>query len=103
MPPVQYGEWVLVSAHPPGRTAETIGILLIDVVRDELHVKFRNDWSGISQEDEAEIWSELAQDVAEKASDMGAAHFLSWLESTGSHSSESVPLQKLKSWNLRTH
>jgi hypothetical protein len=66
MRPVQHGEWVLVSAYPPGRTVEAVGILLIDVVRDELHVKFRNEWSGISGEGEAEIWSELARDVAEK-------------------------------------
>jgi hypothetical protein len=85
MRPGEHGEWILVSAHPPGRTAEPVGILLIDVVRDELHVKVRNNWSGISNEDETEMWGELAQDLAENASDMGAAQFLSWLESTASH------------------
>jgi hypothetical protein len=54
-------------------------------VRDELRVKFRNEWSAIADEGEAEIWSELAHDVAEKASDMGATYLLSWLKSTASH------------------
>jgi hypothetical protein len=83
--PVQPGEWVLVSAHPPERAAQPVGILLIDVVHDELHVKFRNDWSGIVDEDKTEAWRELERNLAENATEMGAETLLSWLESTASH------------------
>jgi hypothetical protein len=47
-------------------------------------VKFRK-WGGISDEGEAEIWSNLVHNVAEKAAAIGAAQLLSSLESTASH------------------
>jgi hypothetical protein len=63
---------------------DALGILLIDVVRDELYLKFMNQWSAISDEGRHRFWSDLAQDLAEKASGMGAAELLSWLEATAS-------------------
>jgi hypothetical protein len=63
------GCW-LVSAHPPDRTALPIRILLIDVVHDELHAKFMNDWSEILDEDERSVWRELEQNLARNAMEM---------------------------------
>jgi hypothetical protein len=77
-------EWVLFSAHLPGRQPEPIGILLTD--GQELHLKFRSDWTSILQnEDEVEVWRELSEDLARKGRELGSARFLALLESTASH------------------
>jgi hypothetical protein len=65
--PAENGAWRLVSAHSPGRPAQPIGILLLDIARDDLYLKFTSDWIGISEEDDLGVWRELAQDMAQKA------------------------------------
>jgi hypothetical protein len=88
-------EWVLFSAHLPGRQPEPIGILLTD--GQELHLKFRNDWTSIlPNEDEIEVWRELPADLARKGLELGAAHIMAFLESTASHAvriSERQPIE----------
>ena len=81
---MQTGIWALVSLHLPGRSIEPVGIILSDDA-DQLHVKFRNDWSSIANEEETEICRELAEDLGQKGHELGAANVLDWLENTASH------------------
>jgi hypothetical protein len=77
-------EWVLFSAHLPGRQPEPIGVLLSD--GQELHLKFRSDWTSIlPNDDEIEVWRELCDDLAQKGRELGPARLLALLESTASH------------------
>lgn len=81
---MQTGVWTLVSLHLPDRSAEPIGIILGDDA-DQLHLKFRTDWSGIGNEADIEICRGLAADLEEKGRELGAARVLDLLEDTASH------------------
>jgi hypothetical protein len=79
------GEWVLVSAHLPGRSPEPIGILLNDG-GDQLHTKFRNDWSRLlSDMDEIQFWRELATDLQRRGCEHSARWVFNFLEDGASH------------------
>jgi hypothetical protein len=79
-------KWVLLSAHLTEQSSKPIGILLVDAQRDELLVKVTDDWQGVSiDEQEAEIWRELAAELEEQGRQMGGAYVLDWLENTASH------------------
>jgi len=83
---LETGEWVLLSAHMPGRPPERIGILLRDPL-DGLHVKLRMDWTHfILDEAEIEIWRAMREDLEQKGKDVGGHCLLDWLEHTASHS-----------------
>jgi len=85
------GEWALLEVHVPGRKPEPAGILLRDV-KDRLHVRLRSEWSNIlPDEDAKQIWQELADDLEQKAREMGSAEILDWLETTASHTLQISP------------
>ena len=80
------GEWALLEAHVPGRTPEPIGILLCDFSRDCLRVRMRQQWWDVLPDDDSsEIWQEFAQDLEQRAREVGAVELLDWLETTASH------------------
>ena len=80
------GEWALLEAHVPGCTPEPIGILLCDLDRNYLHVRTRKRWWDIlPDEDASEIWQEFADDLEQRAQEMGSLELLDWLETTASH------------------
>jgi hypothetical protein len=94
-------EWVLFSAHLPGRTPEPIGILLTD--GQELHLKFRSDWTSIlPNEDEIEVWREIPEDLARKGRELGAAPLLALLESTASHAVRISERQRIEIRDFET-
>jgi phage repressor protein C with HTH and peptisase S24 domain len=78
------GEFVLLSVALPGASEENAGVLLLDVTRDELHLKLRRDWDEFSSEDDVEVLRELEADLALKAREMGGARLLEWLENDAS-------------------
>jgi SOS-response transcriptional repressor LexA len=78
------GEFVLLSVALPGASEENAGVLLLDVTRDELHLKLRRDWDEFSSEDDVEVLRELEADLASKAREMGGARLLEWLENDAS-------------------
>jgi hypothetical protein len=90
------GEWALLTAHLPGNLTYPVGILLRDVKRNELHIRIRNDWSGIMADEDAEVLSDLAEGLAEKACEQGAVQVLDWLDSTLSHILRISPRQVMK-------
>jgi hypothetical protein len=82
----QPGEWAVLVTHFPGHAAKPIGICLRDIGRDHLQVKLRPDWwPATTDELEAELWSCLADDIQQKAYEMGAGTYLDWFESTCSN------------------
>ena len=81
------GEWAFLEAHRSGCASAPIGILLRDVDRDQLYVRLRPEWwSLLPDQNEEEFWRGLAEDLEQKAREIGAVRVLEWLESTASHS-----------------
>lgn len=80
------GEWTLLVAELPGRRPQPIGVLFADIGANRLYMRLKqNWWTDFSSQDDAGVWRELAEDLEHKAKEMGAGHFLDWLEDTASH------------------
>jgi hypothetical protein len=80
------GEWTLLLAEFPERPAHPIGVLFADIGANRLYVRLKQDWwTDFSNQDDAEILRELAEDLEHKAKEMGAVHFLDWLQDIASH------------------
>jgi hypothetical protein len=95
--PNDVGEWAVLEGHLPGLPPQKIGILLRDVSRDNLHVRVRPDWwHGLIDEEECEIWSELSENLTQRAQEIGAAHVLDWLENTASHAIQISARQQVR-------
>ena len=58
-----------------------IGVALLDSASNTLHVRLRRDWEQLAP-NEVEVLSELEDDLAGKASQLGAAALLAHLEDT---------------------
>jgi SOS-response transcriptional repressor LexA len=80
------GEYLIVQMALPGQAPENIGVLLLDPGADQLYLRFRRDWPAIASEEDAEVFAELADDLAMKAREGGAAEFLRDLEDKLSNS-----------------
>jgi SOS-response transcriptional repressor LexA len=77
------GEFVLVEAAVPGLPPETVGVLLLDAEANQLHVRFRRDWSELfGDPEDVEYFSALEDDLREKSSQFGAGALLGWMEDT---------------------
>jgi len=83
--PTQLAPWWLVEAYLPGPGGVAIGVLLHEPGADALHLRLRRDWDEIADEEDAEVLSALAADLAAKARDMGASALLRLLEDTASN------------------
>ena len=82
----RYGEWTLLIAHSPERPPQPIGVLFVDTGANRLYVRLKHDWwADFSSQDDAEVWCDLAEDLEQKAKEMGAVHFLDWLQNIASH------------------
>ena len=72
-----------------------IGVLIhVPGPKEQLLLKFRGDWASFS-EDDSEVLSLLADDIAAKATEMGPLAVVEWFESTLSNAiviSERSPL-----------
>jgi hypothetical protein len=80
----QTKEWLLVLLCLPGRTSQPVGILLLDAISDELAIKLKPT-INVEEKVVSEVWAELADDLRQRAREMGGARVISWLEGTASH------------------
>lgn len=77
-------EWAVLTAQLPGRDAVSVGILLVDLASDKLYIKLLPELTG-ADEDVAEFWRELPNDLLERSKAVGGGQILYWLETTASH------------------
>lgn len=80
------GEYSLIVSQLPGRGEQTIGVLLLDASSDTLHVRLRRDWEQLASEEDAEVLSELEEDLRLQARDEGGKSVLERLDQTASGS-----------------
>ncbi len=78
------GEYSLLLCELPGRGVQTVGVLLLDLSSDTLHVRLRRDWMTFASEEDSEVLSELEDDLVLKSHEQGGTAVLSWLESVAS-------------------
>jgi hypothetical protein len=71
-------------AQLPARERSSAGVLLLDLVSDELHVRLQPELAG-ANEDAAEFWRELSHDLIKRSCAVGGHQVLDWLETTASH------------------
>lgn len=81
--PAQYS---LLQCQMPGRDLTTIGVLLLDVAGDTLHLRLRRDWESVADEEDAEVLAELEEDLQIQARERGGAAILDHLEDIASQS-----------------
>lgn len=62
-----------------------IGVLLEDPETDSLRLRFRRDFDSLAGEEETEVLAGLPDDLARKASEMGAGKLFEYLESNASN------------------
>src|SRR5690242_18907266 len=72
------GTYVLLEAALPGRTAENIGVLLVDTETDRGYLRLRSRFDDLT--DDTEVFDLLAADMESKLSETGAAAYLQSLE-----------------------
>jgi SOS-response transcriptional repressor LexA len=81
--PTREGHLAVIQAELPGHGLVNLGVLLEDPSTDALWVRFRRDLDAlVEDEEDLEVIEALADDLAKKASEMGAAKLLEYLEST---------------------
>jgi SOS-response transcriptional repressor LexA len=78
------GRYAVLSVAPAGEPERPAGVLLEDPESDRLYLRLRRDWDEIAPE-EADVLEELASDLESKATEMGAAGLLDWLERNASN------------------
>lgn len=78
------GEYSLLSCALPGRSPETVGVLLLDPATDTLHLRLRRDWEVIAEPEEAEVLAELEDDLAGKTREFGGRGLLDFLGQSAS-------------------
>lgn len=74
------GKFCLAQADIPGRGLMNIGVLLEDPEADVLHLRFRRDMETLAEEEDLEVLDALADDLAAKAREIGAAKLLEYLD-----------------------
>jgi SOS-response transcriptional repressor LexA len=84
------GKYSIVQVETPRHGPVNLGVLLEDPESDSLHVRFRRDLESlVDQEDVAEedldVLTALAGDLAQKARELGADRLFEYLESTVSN------------------
>ncbi|MEO8050142.1 MAG: S24 family peptidase [Acidobacteriota bacterium] len=71
----------LLMVELPGRECVTAGVLLEDPATDRVYLRLRRDWERLAPE-EAEVLSELEDDLSATASEEGAMKFFARMEDT---------------------
>lgn len=86
--------WARLEAHLPGHRVISIGILLLDTAKDRVHIKLKSEWwEELVHNEESQVWQLLSEDLNQKARDMGATNFVSWIGDCCSHSFQMSPIQ----------
>ena len=78
------GHYSLVVSELPGHGVQTLGVLLLDAESDELHIRLRRDWDALASQEDAEVLSELADDLVMQSQQEGGRSVLDRLEDWGS-------------------
>jgi SOS-response transcriptional repressor LexA len=78
-------EMAVLELHAPGLPPEAIGVLLLDVGDDRLHVRIRDHWPRALDDFDRELLQAIAWDLSERAELESGAALLSWLEDRCSH------------------
>jgi SOS-response transcriptional repressor LexA len=76
------GRFSLLQAELPMHGLVTLGVLLQDPERDELHFRLRRDLDTLADEEDLEVLSALGDDLSRKAGEMGAESLLRYCEET---------------------
>lgn len=76
----QFGQYAVVQIAVPGASPLNAGVLLLDPATNRLHIRFRRDWDEIADEEDAEVLEALANDIENKAQEMGGSQLLDWME-----------------------
>src|SRR3984885_6974241 len=77
------GRYSVVQAETPQQGVVNIGVLLEEPLSDSLRLRFRRDLpSLIEEQEDREALADLADDLAQKAQEMGAEKLFEYLEST---------------------
>jgi phage repressor protein C with HTH and peptisase S24 domain len=79
------GECTFLQIALPGRIPQNAGVLLLDSETDTLHLRVRRDWEEIAEPDDAEVLALLDRDLRQKATEMGGARLLEFLEEHASN------------------
>ena len=72
-------ECSFVDLHLPGARPETVGVFLLDLLTNQLHMKFRKDWNEVAPQ-ERDVLELLEADLNGKAEELGGNEVLSYLE-----------------------
>src|SRR5690348_11699098 len=75
------GRYSVVSAEVPGRGDVNLGVLL-EAPGGAVLVRFRRDMETLAEGDDLDLLNALAEDLARKADEFGAARFFEYLEDT---------------------
>jgi SOS-response transcriptional repressor LexA len=70
----------LVQAELPGQGLVNLGVLLEDPESNSIHLRFRRDLESLVEEEDLELFSALADDLARKSEEMGAEKLFDYLE-----------------------
>ena len=76
------GRFSLLQAELPEHGLVNLGVLLQDPERDQLHLRLRRDLDTLAEEEDLDVLSALARDLAAKANEMGAESLLRYCEDT---------------------
>jgi phage repressor protein C with HTH and peptisase S24 domain len=76
------GKYCVVEADTPEQGTVKLGILLQDPETDSLHVRLRRDLESLADEEDLDVLRALADDLAQKAQELGAGKLLEYLEGT---------------------
>src|SRR5690348_18274395 len=72
-------EWALLIVQQPGQECLPGGILLVDQISDQLHLRLLAELPRV-HEDVVDFWRELSQDLIERSRAVGGHNVLNWLE-----------------------
>lgn len=78
--PPRKAEYLLLELALPERPAARAGVFLFDPAADRLGLKLREDWGRLADPEDAEVLSQLAEDLSGKARELGGARVLYLLE-----------------------
>lgn len=75
-------QYSVVQAELPGQGVVNLGVLLQDRESNTLYLRFRRDLDSLVDEEDRDVFEVLADDLAQKASELGAEKLFEYLEST---------------------
>ncbi len=80
------GVFSLLVSELPGHGVQTIGVLLLDPANDTLYVRLRRDWDAVASEEDAEVLSEVEDDLLSQSQERGGTAVFEYLENVASQS-----------------